>query len=124
MPFQYILANLLAKNDGALAVLFVDEMGETIDVACSEFTPYDMKVLGAYVGIYQRQFSEMLELEKEFGELEMVHIEKDAIHLYATPLPDGYSLVLVQRRPGLVARARETLKAARAEMARHIFGKK
>ena len=121
MPFQYILANLLAKNDGALAVLFVDEIGETVDLATSEFTPYDMRVLGAYVGIYQRQFSEMLETA-EFGEFEMLHIEKDSIHLYATTLPDGYSLVLVQRRPGLVARARETLAAARKEIAREVFG--
>jgi len=121
MPHQYILANLLAKNDGALAVLFVDEIGETVDLACSEFTPYDMRVLGAYVGIYQRQFSEML-TTTDYGDFEMLHIEKDSIHLYATSLPDGYSLVLVQRRPGLVARARETLRAARVEMAREVFG--
>ncbi len=121
MPFQYILANLLAKNDGALAVLFVDEIGETVDLACSEFTPYDMRILGAYVGIYQRQLSEML-ATSDYGELELLHIEKDSIHLYATSLPDGYSLVLVQRRPGMVARARETLKAARSEMSREIFG--
>jgi len=121
MPFQYILANLLAKNDGAMAVLFVDEIGETVDLACSEFTPYDMRVLGAYVGIYQRQFSEMLSTT-DYGEFEMLHIEKDTIHLYTTSLPDGYSLVLVQRRPGLVARARETLRAARAEISREIFG--
>jgi len=121
MVFQYILANLLAKNEGALAVLFVDEVGETVDLACSEFTPYDMKVLGAYVGIYQRQLGELLS-GSPFGEFEMLHIEKDSIHLYATTLPDGYSLVLVQRRPGLVARARETLRAARSEIAREIFG--
>ncbi len=121
MPFQYILANLLAKNEGALAVLFIDEVGETVDLACSEFTPYDMKVLGAYVGIYQRQLAELLGRSK-LGEFQLLHIEKDAIHLYATPLPDGYCLVLVQRRPGLVARARETIQAARGEIAREIFG--
>lgn len=123
MPYQYILANLLAKNDGALAVLFVDEVGETVDLASTEFTPHDMKILGAYVGIYQRQLTDMLG-GSAIGELELLHIEKDTIHLYATPLPDGYSLVLVQRRPGLVARARETLKAARAEMTREIFGRR
>ncbi len=121
MPFQYILANLLAANKGALAVLFVDEVGETVDLACSEFTPYDMKVLGAYVGIYQRQMSDLV-ASSAFGQYEMLHIEKDAIHLYAAPLPDGYSLVLVQRRPGLVARARETMRAASRQLAREIFG--
>ena len=121
MPYQYILANLLANNEGALAVLFVDEVGETVDLACSEFTPHDMKVLGAYVGIYQRQMDDMLS-SSGFGTVEMLHIEKDSIHLYSTSLPDGYSLVLVQRRPGLVAHARKTLTAARDQMAREIFG--
>ena len=121
MPFQYILAHLLANNDGALAVLFVDEVGETVDLACADFTPYDMKILGAYVGIYQRQLVEML-AGSDYGEFRMLHIEKDTIHLYATALPDDYVLVLVQRRPGLVVRARETLRAARDEIAREIFG--
>lgn len=121
MPFQYILANLLANNEGSLAVLFVDEVGETVDLATSEFTPHDMKVLGAYVGIYQRQLGEMTQ-EADLGALEMLHIEKDSIHLYAAPLPDGYSLVLVQRRPGLTPRARHTLRAAQTQMAREIFG--
>lgn len=123
MPYQYILANLLANNEGALAVLFVDEVGETVDLACSEFTPHDMKVLGAYVGIYQRQLAEMLG-GSDYGDLRIFHVEKDSIHLYATSLPDGYSLVLVQRRPGLVARAWETMLAARRQMAREIFGRK
>ena len=121
MPYEYILANLLANNDGALAVLFVDEVGETVDLARSDFSHHDLKVLGAYVGIYQRQLSEMLD-SSDFGRFEMLHIEEDKVHLYATPLPDGYSLVLVQRRPGMVARARETLLAARSQMAREIFG--
>lgn len=121
MVYQYILANLLANNDGALAVLFVDEVGETVDLACSEFTPHDMKVLGAYVGIYQRQLSVML-ADSGFGEVEILHIEKDSIHLYSTSLPDGYSLVMVQRRPGFVARAKATMLAARDQMAREIFG--
>ena len=38
MPFQYTLANLLAENEGALGVLFLDETGETVDLACAEYT--------------------------------------------------------------------------------------
>ena len=33
MPFQYVLANLLAKNEGAVGVLFLDDSGETIDLS-------------------------------------------------------------------------------------------
>lgn len=120
MSFQYTLANLLANNDDAVAVLFLDETGEAVDVACSEFSPYDMKVLGAYVGIYLRQLRHTLQ-NARMGEPELLHIENDSMHLYASALPDGYYLVLVQRRPALVAHARTTLKQARDEIAREIF---
>lgn len=121
MPFQYTLANLLAANDGALAVLFLDETGETVDMACAELTPYQMKVVGAYVGIYLRQMSEVAEAAG-LGLLDVLHIEKEKIHLFAAPLPDGYYLVLVQSRPSLVAHSRRTLLVARDELAREIFG--
>lgn len=118
--FEYTLANLLADNEGAVAVLFVDETGETVDLACADFTPYQMKVVGAYVGIYLRRLAEVL-TRADLGRAEIVHVEKDELHLYATPLPEDYFLVLVQRRPALVARARETLRRAREEIAREIF---
>ena len=120
MPFQYTLANLLAENDGALAVLFLDETGETVDLACTDRTPYQMKLAGAYVGIYLRQLAAILE-RTSFGSSEILQIEKDDVFLFATPLPDGYYLVLVQRVPALVARTRTSLLAARDEITREIF---
>lgn len=120
MPFQYTLANLLANNDGAIAVLFLDETGETVDFACAEQTPFQMKLAGAYVGIYLHQLAGLLE-SVELGDAEILHIEREDIHIYASPLPYGYYLVLVQRRPALVARARETLIVARDEITREIF---
>ena len=46
-----------------------------------------------------------------------LHVEKDALHIYAMPLPDGYYLVLVQRRPALVAARRaRTLDEACVEL--------
>lgn len=118
--FQYTLANLLAHNEGAVAVLFLDETGETVDLTFTDVKPFQMKIAGAYVGIYLRQLAVMLS-RADLGATEMLHIEKDDIHMYATPLPEGYYLVLVQRRPALVARARETLLKAREEIAQEIF---
>lgn len=120
MPFQYTLANLLAANEGAVAVLFLDDSGEAVDVSCADFTPYQMKIVGAYVGIHLRQMTSIME-RADLGRPQMLHIEKETLHFFATPLPDGYYLVLVQRRPGLVARARDTLERARQEIAREIF---
>lgn len=121
MPYQYILGNLLAQNEGAVGVLFLDDSGETIDVACSEFSPYQMKVVGAYVGIYLRQAQQFLE-ETGKGAAEWIHIEKESLHIYARLLPDNYYVVLVQRSPALTGRARRTLDAACDQLARELFG--
>jgi hypothetical protein len=121
MAYEYILANLLAHNDGAVGVLFLDDSGETIDVACSEFSPYQMKVVGAYVGIYLRQAQQFM---ANLGQNEprLLHIEKESLHLYARPLPDGYYVVLVQRHPALTAVARRTLDDAAEQLGRELFG--
>ncbi|HVS02420.1 MAG TPA: hypothetical protein VMT16_06595 [Thermoanaerobaculia bacterium] len=119
MPFQYILANLLAET-GAVGVLFLDETGETVDVACSDFTPYEMRVLGAYLGIYLRQLGGFL-AKSALGAPRLVHVEKAKLHIYAIPLPEDYYLVLVQRRPNLVGKAFLRLQRAADELSRALF---
>lgn len=118
--FQYVLANLLANNDHALGVLFLDGTGETVDLACADFSPYEMRVIGAYLGIYLRQLERLLG-QSDLGETRMIHIEKKAVHIYAMPLPDGYYLALVQRLPALVARARATMEDAAEQLKRELF---
>lgn len=118
--FQYVLANLLANNDHALGVLFLDGTGETVDLACADFSPYEMRVIGAYLGIYLRQLEKLLG-QAELGEPRMIHIEKKSVHIYVMPLPDGYYLALVQRLPALVARARATMEDAVEQLKRELF---
>ncbi|HYO15814.1 MAG TPA: hypothetical protein VE685_21655 [Thermoanaerobaculia bacterium] len=118
--FQYVLANLLANNDRALGALFLDGSGETVDLACSDFSPYEMRVIGAYLGIYLRQLEKVL-ANNDLGEARMIHIEKNAIHIYVVPLPEGYHLAMVQRHPALVGRARATLNDAVEQLKRELF---
>jgi len=120
MPFHYVLGNLLARNEGAVGVLFLDDTGETIDLACSDFSPYQARVTGAYLGIYLRQLERFL-ATSELGAPRLVHVEKEGLHLYAQALPDGYYLVLVQRQPAVVARARQSLDDACAQLVRALF---
>ncbi len=120
MPYQYILANLLSKVDGAVGVLFLDDSGETVDLSCSEYTPYQMRVLGAYLGIYMRQLHKVLEGNR-LGKTRMIHIEKDALHIYAHPLPEEFYLVLVQRQPAVTALAERRLRAAALQLETHLF---
>jgi predicted regulator of Ras-like GTPase activity (Roadblock/LC7/MglB family) len=119
MAFEYILANLLAET-GAAGVLFLDGTGETVDVVCSDFTPYEMRVLGAYLGIYLKQVGTALE-SWQMGSPRLVHIEKERLHIYCLPLPEGYYLVLVQRRPALVGRARLQLDKAGEQLVASLF---
>jgi hypothetical protein len=118
--FQYILANLLAENADAVGVLFLDGSGETVDLACSEFTPYQMRVLGAYLGIYLRRLEKILS-GNNLGEPRLIHIEKRAVHIYAMPLAEGYYLALVQRHPALVARTRRSMEQAVEDLTRELF---
>ncbi|HSS48547.1 MAG TPA: hypothetical protein VLX28_06345 [Thermoanaerobaculia bacterium] len=121
MVFQYVLANLLAHNDHALGALFLDGTGETVDLACgTDFSPYEMKVIGAYLGIYLRQLDRLL-ASNELGEARMIHIEKKALHIYVVPLPEGYHLALVQGHPAMVAHARETMALAVEQLRQELF---
>lgn len=120
MPFQYTLANLLAANPGTVAVLFLDETGETVDMACCDYTPYQMKIVGAYMGIYWRQVLTLFET-LPLGQPKVLHIEKEGLNLFAAPIADGYYLALVQRRPAVVALTRRSLIKACDEIVREIF---
>jgi hypothetical protein len=120
MPFQYILANLLAQNEDAVGVLFLDGTGEVVDLACGDYTPYQMRVLGAYLGIYFRQLQKVMD-GYELGEIGHIHLERDNLHIHASTMDEGYYLVLVQRRPALVGGARRTLQAAAGELSKALF---
>ena len=120
MPFQYVLANLLAQDPDTIGVLFLDDSGETIDLVCAEYSPFEMRVAGAYLGIYLRRMGEIL-ASSQLGSPREFHIERERLHFHVTALPDGYFLALVQRSPAVVARARERLQHAAAELKRVVF---
>lgn len=120
MAVHYILANLLAANDHALATLFLDESGETVELACAEeLAPFQARIIGAYLGIYLRQLEKACDRNR-WGRPRQMHIEKDTIHIYAQALPEGYYVVLLQSRPGMVAQARRSLAGAVGAL-RHEF---
>ncbi|HVS65612.1 MAG TPA: hypothetical protein VMT85_19145 [Thermoanaerobaculia bacterium] len=120
MPFQSILAKVLAQNRDALGVLFLDESGETVDVACGSISADDMQLLGAYVGIYLRQVERFLSPDQH-GAVRWLQIEDRDLNVYTIPLPDGYHLVLAQKSPSLTAVARRTMEEAREQLVRELF---
>ncbi len=120
MPFQYVLANLIAKAEHAVGSLFLDPSGETIDLACSELSPYQMKVLGAYLGIHLRQMERLLEAEG-LGGPRFLTCQHQRLLLHVAPLADGYALALVQRPPANLARAQQLLESAADVMEREVL---
>jgi hypothetical protein len=120
MPFQYVLANVLAETRDALGVLFLDDSGEAIEVATGDFDASTLRLLGAYAGIYLRRVARFLEPET-YGPLQSLELENDGYYIHGVPLPDGYYLVLVQRAPTLSAAARRTLQRARVQLEEALF---
>jgi hypothetical protein len=121
MPYHYILANLLAANSGATGVLFLDDTGEAIDMACAEPDPEELRILGAYLGIYLRHI-ERVAVDGRLGDPRLIHIERGGLHVYTLPLADGYHVALVQRQPAVVAQARRSLERAATQLSRWVLG--
>ena len=48
--FRMILNELLATTPGALAALFLDYEGETVDLVCDrDLSDHDLRIIGAYL---------------------------------------------------------------------------
>lgn len=120
MPFQYILANLLAQSRHAVAVMFLDDAGETVDLATSEYQPFDVQIVGAYLGIYLRQVQVALE-QASIGVPETMQIEHQNLNIHLRVLPDGYYLALVQKKTGLPGRARFRVERAARQLRTELF---
>ncbi|HSL19435.1 MAG TPA: hypothetical protein VLB51_16135 [Methylomirabilota bacterium] len=103
MPFSYLLTNLLVDVPEALGAIFVDDEGEAVDYVTRHGEPFDLKVEGAYQGIFLRRLAASLTTTGA-GMLESFVAEGRELATLTHLLPDGYYVVLVARSP--VARAR------------------
>lgn len=120
MPFHYVLANLLAEVPGAKAVIFLDDSGEAVDVATTEYSAEELKVFGAYFEIGLRQARTLLEAN-DFGEPDAVYLRHEGANVHSVCLPDGYFLVLLQSTPASTGLARHHMKIAVADLKRELF---
>ncbi|HPR64582.1 MAG TPA: hypothetical protein PK014_10205 [Thermoanaerobaculia bacterium] len=66
MPFQYVLANLLSDIPTASAVAFLDEEGETVSLISSQQSHDDVRIFGAYQGIFLNHLSRILKDRVDF----------------------------------------------------------
>ena len=87
MVFQYVLANLLANNDQALGALFLDGSGETVDLACAEFSPYEMRVIGVRKTAQPVPF-----VDKVFAHIDFAAMEQERDRLRASGILAGIGI--------------------------------
>jgi predicted regulator of Ras-like GTPase activity (Roadblock/LC7/MglB family) len=120
MPFNYLLTNLLVDVPQAVGAIFVDSEGEAVEWVTRHDDPFDLKVEGAYHGIFMRQL-EQLTANVEAGAIDSFMIEGSRLITLTQALPDGYYVVLVVDRNGSRAYAQHRLRRAAEVIANEIF---
>jgi hypothetical protein len=119
MPFNYLLTNLLVDVPEAVGAIFLDDEGETVDYVTRHGEPFDLKVEGAYQGIFTRQLTAALAAVAS-DHLELFVVEGSELATLTHLLPDGYYVVLVARPPIARARAQHHLRRTARLIAREL----
>jgi len=116
--FEKILQDLV-REDGAAGAIFVDDSGETVDLATSEGGD-EMRLIGAYAGIYLRQ-ARRFSANEGLGDVSMILIRCRGLQLQVLRLREGYSLILVRREPYIEALSRYRMERAGQAIEREAF---
>lgn len=119
MPFNYILTNLLVDVPRAVGAILVDPEGEAVEWVTRHNDPFDLKVEGAYHGIFMRRLDQ-LTTTVDVGAIDSFVIEGSRLVTLTQALPDGYYVVLVVDRSGSRAYAQHRLRRAAEVIANEI----
>ena len=96
--FRLILHELIATTQGALAALFLDYEGETVDLVCEhDLDDHDLRILGAYQGIFLTRLREMC-AGVAAGEPQRFKVEFRENAVLSYDIKDGYYVVLLVDR--------------------------
>jgi len=119
MPFNYLLTNLLVDVPQAVGAIFLDDEGEAIEWVTRHNDPFDLKVEGAYHSIFVRRLT-VIAASEDQGNLKYFIIKGDSLTALTHTLPDGYYLVLILDRPGLIGKAIFHLEHAAGVLRREL----
>jgi predicted regulator of Ras-like GTPase activity (Roadblock/LC7/MglB family) len=119
VAFQYLLTNLLVDVPGAQGVVFLDSEGESVELVSRQATPYELKLEGAYHGIFLRQAARLAELTGAGG-LERLAIGGSQLQVMSRALKGVYYLVLIMEPWAPVGIAGEALTRATDDFNREI----
>ena len=97
MGFREILVDVLQSAGGAIGAIFLDSEGESVEVVSArpfDTDDHDLRVIGAYAGIFLSQLRRITEATNA-GEARRFKIDFAASKIFCCVLRDGYYLVLV-----------------------------
>jgi predicted regulator of Ras-like GTPase activity (Roadblock/LC7/MglB family) len=118
VPFRRILGELIATTPGAIGAIFLDYEGETVEMLCErpfDADEHDLKILGAYQGIFLTQLRRITE-QVEAGKLDRFKIEFTGTKVFSCDLQDGYYVVLVTDASSLEAVVWQHLVSCRDQL--------
>lgn len=119
MPFHYLLTNLLVDIPGAQGAIFLDNEGESVAHVSRGATPFELKLEGAYHGIFLRRAEELGRLTTT-GPLEHLLISGSKMKVVSRALREGYYLVVVLDVGAPVSVAEAALDRVAAALDREI----
>lgn len=93
--FQLILNEMLATTRGALAAIFLDYEGETVELVCDrDLSDHDLRILGAYQGIFLTRLRALC-AHAGAGDPQRFKIEFATNSVLSFDVKDGYYVVLL-----------------------------
>ena len=116
MLFRQILLDLLHTTHGSLGAIFLDSEGESVEVITErpfEADDHDLRVIGAYQGIFLTQLQRLCDTLNA-GTPRRFKVQFEKWNVLSCDLKDGYYLVLVvddSANEGQAWRALERCKA-------------
>jgi predicted regulator of Ras-like GTPase activity (Roadblock/LC7/MglB family) len=95
MSFRFILDELLVTTHGALAAIFLDWEGETVELVCDrDLSDHQLRILGAYQSIFLTRLRAMC-AQVDAGSPQRFKIEFDNLAVMSYDVRDGYFIVLL-----------------------------
>ena len=93
--FRQILDQLLVTTGGALAAIFLDWEGETVELVCDrDLSDHELRILGAYQGVFFDRLRQMC-THVGAGEPKRFKIEFARKSVLSYDIKDGYYVVLL-----------------------------
>lgn len=93
--FRLILDELLVTTHGALAALFLDYEGETVELVCDrDLSDHNLRILGAYQGIFLMQLRTLCS-NAGAGEPQRFKLQFADNAVLSYDVKDGYYVVLL-----------------------------